>query len=493
MSRDYIRGGVQGLGVPGPPWLERDVAERPAIAGDLTVDAIVVGAGIVGALVAHELTSRGLHVALIERRRIAGGTTGHSTAKITVLHDVSWSTRMRRRGPNPRLAEWAALNAATPALIGDMAASLGIECGYRRLDAHLVAATAAAEPAVAREMDVLRRLGIAAVDLGRDSGAPLGGTRCIRVAEQAQFDPSAFALGLIDSMSPDLLTVAETSPVRKLVREGAVWCAHLDSATVRAPCAVMTALAPVHDPALLFAKLYPYAAYAMEFVPRTPPPGLTLRPRDAASDSWIVAGQHLRLASQADERAVYARLLRQTEAWFPGCRPVRYWSTHDLWTPDWLPFVGRVGPKGGLYMIAGFGGWGMSASLPAARLVADAITGMPNTGLLRFLSPNRLPGLRALPSFAREGAIVARRLLLLSEAQRHAADVPGVTAVTPGSKTPRCTHLRCRLKVDPAEGTLNCPCHGSRFTGSGSNLYGPAKRVLTAPRPDSASRPRAEA
>jgi glycine/D-amino acid oxidase-like deaminating enzyme len=492
MEREYIRAAEGVPGAPGSAWLVHDAPQHPPITGDVTADALVIGAGVVGALVASELASRGLRVAVLERRRIAGGTTGHSTAKITVLHDTSWSTRLRRRGPSPRLAEWAALNAATPSEIGGLASSRDIQCDFRRLDAHLVAATASFEPAVVHEMETLRRLGLPVEDLGSLPGAPLGGVRCIRVADQAQFDPAAFAVGLIDSLPPERVVVAESSPVRRLTREGPLWCAHLDGGTVRAPHAVMTALAPVRDPALLFARLYPYAAYVLEFMPVTPPPDgfwiqagddeLTLRPKDGPEGSWIAAGQHLRLASQADERAVYARLLAAVESHCPECRVIRHWSTHDLWTPDWLPFVGAVGPRDGLHVISGFGAWGMSASLPAARLVADAIAGSPNVPLLTYLSPDRLPGPRALPSFLRESAVVARRLLVPSAQQRHAVAAPGVSAVTEGSKTPRCTHLRCRLKVDPAEGTLDCPCHGSRFTGTGCALYGPAQRDLD-PRP----------
>jgi hypothetical protein len=127
-------------------------------------------------------------------------------------------------------------------------------------------------------------------------------------------------------------------------------------------------------------------------------------------------------------------------------------------------------------MIGGFGGWGMSQSLPAARLLADAIVGAAREPLLRLLSPNRPPGLHALPTFLHENAAVARRLLLPSAEQRHAA--AGSVVVAQGSVPPRCTHLHCRLKVDSAEGTLNCPCHGSRFTGGGDALYGPAQRDL---------------
>jgi glycine/D-amino acid oxidase-like deaminating enzyme len=486
VEREYIGANADVSGAAGSTWLARAAEQRPPITTDVTADVLVVGAGIVGALVAFELASRGLSVALLERRRIAGGTTGHSTAKITVLHDTDWSACIGRRGFSAALAEWAVLNAATPSAIEDLARSRRIECGLRMTESHLVAATASDDLAVVREMEALRHLGVGVDDLGRVPGAPLGGHHCIRATGQAQFDPAAFTLGLVDSLPPGQVTVAEGSPVRGLVREGGVWRAHLDHGSVRATQAVMTSLAPVRDPALLFTRFYPYCAYAYEFVPADPPPdgfwiqiggdNITLRPRDEKEGSWIAAGEHVRQAAEPDERAIYARLVRAVESHFPGSRPVRHWSTEDLWTPDGLPFVGRVGPRRGLYVICGFGGWGMSASLPAARLVADAITGSPNAPVLKLLSPDRVPGLRAMPTFLRENSIVARRFVAPTHQQKHAD--AGVEAVAEGAVPPRCTHLHCRLKVDTAEGTLDCPCHGSRFTGAGDALYGPARSDL---------------
>ncbi len=39
-----------------------------------------------------------------------------------------------------------------------------------------------------------------------------------------------------------------------------------------------------------------------------------------------------------------------------------------------------------------------------------------------------------------------------------------------------CTHLGCL--VDPAQGGLQCHCHGSRYDSNGQNLSGPAPRPL---------------
>jgi Rieske Fe-S protein len=49
------------------------------------------------------------------------------------------------------------------------------------------------------------------------------------------------------------------------------------------------------------------------------------------------------------------------------------------------------------------------------------------------------------------------------------------TSVVAVSRT--CTHQGCQVST-PSGGSLNCPCHGSRFTVSGSVVQGPATQPL---------------
>jgi cytochrome b6-f complex iron-sulfur subunit len=41
-----------------------------------------------------------------------------------------------------------------------------------------------------------------------------------------------------------------------------------------------------------------------------------------------------------------------------------------------------------------------------------------------------------------------------------------------------CTHLGCLTAWKPEEGTIACPCHGSRFSREGQKLAGPAPKPL---------------
>ena len=72
--------------------------EYPALSEDIKTDVLVIGGGIAGVTSAYLLKKEGLSVAVLEADRIAGGTTGHTTAKITSQHQLIYHRIMKQMG-----------------------------------------------------------------------------------------------------------------------------------------------------------------------------------------------------------------------------------------------------------------------------------------------------------------------------------------------------------------------------------------------------------
>ena len=70
----------------------------PRLTGTHDADVVVVGAGITGLTTALLLAQGGVSVAVVEAHRVASGTTGYTTAKVTSLHSMAyWDEDQRAR------------------------------------------------------------------------------------------------------------------------------------------------------------------------------------------------------------------------------------------------------------------------------------------------------------------------------------------------------------------------------------------------------------
>lgn len=474
-------------GYSGSPWLVREALPRPPLLADIETDAIVVGAGIVGVLVARELTSRGFEVAVLERAKLGRATTGNSTAKVTVLHGTDWSRITKHHPVDDALREWALLNTAAPSVLGRIAREDEVLCRMRTLDARLCVREDSDTGSLERQHQALKALGVPVRDVDRMPSSPLGPVTAFGLPHQAQFDPYAFTSGVMDALCRGGCLLFENTAVRSIVPDAKGWVAITDGGTVRAPVVVMASLAPARDPALLFARLFPYAHYAIECIPGDRTDGmwieagggyLTARPVDGAEGRWIFSGESGRIASDPDATVPMQRLIGEVMGATESGEPYRYWMAEDYSTPDGLPFAGRVGARDGLYYVGGFGGWGITKSQVCAALVADQIEGLDRAGLTELLAPNRFPARTTQHYLLSENVFTAKHLLFPTPAQRHALEPVEAIGLAEGGTPPRCTHMGCRTQVNSIDLTLDCPCHGSRFAEDGEPLYGPARKSM---------------
>lgn len=72
-------------------WIDSTpTANFPPLSNNLSVDVAIVGAGIAGITPARLLKRAGKTVAVIESQQISTGVSGHTTAKVTLLHQSAW-------------------------------------------------------------------------------------------------------------------------------------------------------------------------------------------------------------------------------------------------------------------------------------------------------------------------------------------------------------------------------------------------------------------
>jgi len=101
----------------------------PKLKTNITCDVAVIGAGITGALLAHELVRNGFKVVVVDKRAPGTGSTSASTALLLYETDASLAELSRRHGAAAARRVYA-LGRQAIREIGAIVRSLRIDCGF---------------------------------------------------------------------------------------------------------------------------------------------------------------------------------------------------------------------------------------------------------------------------------------------------------------------------------------------------------------------------
>ena len=186
---------------------------------------------------------------LVESRRVGAGTTGHSTAKLSLLQG-SVLQRLRQHAGDEVLAAYVAANRTGRDWL-DLLAQRGAEVQSR--DAVTYAVTDAGARRVAREAEAASAAGLPVVET-TDAGLPFPVLSAIRLRDQAQFDP----LDVLEALRAELEALGGTVIEGTRVT-GCSWTRPWRVATtggdVVAERVVLATQTPVLDRSLHFARL----------------------------------------------------------------------------------------------------------------------------------------------------------------------------------------------------------------------------------------------
>ena len=479
----------------------------PRLDGDISVDVAVVGAGITGLTAAMLLKRAGRTVAVVESKEIVRGTTGYTTAKVTAGHRLVYQD-LRKTFGDEGARLYADSQQAALERVAELIAEFRLDCDFRR-DSHYVYAESRDDLAkVEREVEVEQELGLPASYVDEIS-LPFPVAGALRLDNQAQFHPRKYLLPLAHALATNSNYVLERTRVLD-VEEGEPCIVRTDRGDVRARDVIVASSLPILDRGLFFAKAHPYRSYtlAARIPAEQAPDGMFINAggstrsirtaRDGERLLLIVNGNGHKTGEEPHNQNRYLQLQEFIRSRF-GLEEIAYrWSTHDYYTLDQVPYIGRLRRRSRhLYVATGFNGWGMTGGTLAAMILGDLILGNENPWA-QLYDANRLKVRGAASMLVKENAKVARHWVGDRLAR---TDAPALDAVAPGegaivsmhgeriaayrdeqntlhTLSPVCTHLACYVSWNRAEKTWDCPCHGSRFTGDGTVIQGPAVRDL---------------
>lgn len=427
---------------------------RNPLPGNKKTEVAVIGAGLFGILAAHYLKEQGKEVIVLEANRIGSGQSGYTTAKITSQHNLIYQKLVNTMGEK-HAAAYALANQQAIRDYEKLIDRYRIACHFEKKDAYLFSVN---ESEILRqEADCAARCGIPA-SFVRETELPFPVHGAVRFADQAQFHPLEF----IEALSGDL-TVYERTNVREVKGHEII----TNRGVVKADHIVFACHFPfVNIPGFYFLRMYQEKSYVMALGPVKELEGMYLG-IDKNSYSFRSAGDTLLLGhgshrtGKCPKKNPYEEMRRLREHFYPDTEEYGRWSAEDCMSVDSVPYIGHFsGVLADWYVATGFGKWGMTTSMAAARMVTAQIMGR-RTPYDEVFTPQRFRPKAAASTF-------------LSHAGYSAAGL--MSGAMP--KVPRCPHLGCRLVYNRMDGRYECPCHGSQFEQNGKICVGPAQESL---------------
>ena len=354
-------------------------------------DIAIIGAGIMGSVLAERLSAQGLSVVLLDRRPPGMGSTAASTAQLMWAMDVPLCKLAAQIGEDAAARRWKRVYRAVREL-AERIDGLGIDCARHDRPTVYLAGQELDEEGLKQEAALHRKYGLPTQFLDSDAvGHRFGITPRAALVSDGGFevDPVRLTHGLLGIARGRGARICYPVDVTSLAeQEDGIVLTLADGQTISAGQVI---LAGGYERATLF--LPPEFSLLSTFVMATAPGAAPLWRENAMI--WEASDPYLYIRTDADGRIIAGgedldfvdadhrdALIGQKAGTIAakvgallGSGPLavhRAWAATFGASPDGLPAIGRAANMQRLWLSAGFGGNGIAFAALASELLASA-------------------------------------------------------------------------------------------------------------------------
>lgn len=426
-------------------WLnENPLGEYQALKKDIKTDVLIIGGGICGLLCGYFLKSLNIDCVIVESNRIASGTSGNTTAKITSLHGALYNNLINKYGIETA-KKYFEINEKA---IGEFKKiAKNFDCDFKVTDAYTYSLND--KKKIEKEFRALESIG-ANPKLKFEAPLPFSIAAAVGIENEAEFNPIKF----IKYISKDL-RIYENTRVNKIENQ----YAYFKDGKIKAENFIVTTHFPfINKYGLYFLKLYQERSYVLALENAANLDGMYVDEADNGlsfrnyKNLLFLGGGGGRTGMPCGN---WEELIKVKEKYYSNSNIKYKWATQDCISLDKIPLIGQYSPKTpNIFVATGFNKWGMTSSMVAAMILSDLISDRKNE-YADIFSPSR--------------SILKPQLFINGfEAVKN--------YIIPTTK--RCSHLGCALKWNKYEHSWDCSCHGSRYDNNGNILNNPANTKI---------------
>ncbi len=482
----------------------------PHLKQDLDIDVAIIGGGITGISAAHLLAQQGKNVAVLESRKVGGGTTAHSTGNLYCTIDQILSS-LEKKYDDEVIEKVAASRTEALRQIAMWVEEFNLDCDYREVPWYLYSLDGKNKKKIEKEFKTGRAANVPFEPV-EESEFPVPAEAGLKLEEQAQINPKKYVQELAKNVERERCTIYENAHVTKVEKAGGGFKVHTEDAAVKADYVIHA----THTPKgikIVQTMMGPYREYGVAYKTEKPvhPDGIFWgyfgEGKKISTRNYSRNGEHFLMAvgeaHKVGEAGNNVENIKKLEAfahkYFDVEEPAFRWGGQHYRPADLLPYIGSTFRHSNEFVATGFSTDGLVYGTLAAMILTDHITDKENRWD-ELYKATRMQPKKSASKFWEENKDVAKKLLKTIEVGGD--DLASAAALQKGEgkvlekeghklavyrkdngeltvRTAVCPHLKCTVAWNEAEQTWDCPCHGSRFETDGSVLEGPALHALS--------------
>ncbi|MFX3673816.1 MAG: FAD-dependent oxidoreductase [Paenisporosarcina sp.] len=478
---------------------------------NMSTDVLIVGAGIAGITAAYLLAKEGVQVKVIEGSKIASGTTGFTTAKVTAQHGPIYHQLIKTFDEEKAKLYFEA-NQNAIEQVRKLVKSLSIDCDLEERQAVIYAETEEGKSVLHAEKEAYDKLDIPGDLSSAIPTLPFPVEETLSMLNQAQFHPVKYVSALVKEAQKLGVTFHEDTRAMKIKNGDQITVELRDDLEIKANKVLVTSHFPFNDEdGLYFTRLAPKRSYAVcakvsdikldGMYINVEKPTRSIRSVEGPNGEQyiLVGGEGHKVGQHADKTNEYYQTLANFAKQHYPVESIDYhWSAQDYATLDQIPYVGQtMTGMPNVFVATGFDKWGMTNGTNAGFLLTDLCQGRENPYEELFTPTRSKMKAEDAKNFLKENANVAKELITgkfdrPSESIDDLKEDEGKIVMIGNHKTgaykdqkgklhlvkPTCTHMGCDVNWNDEERSWDCPCHGSRYSYTGRVLEGPAVEPL---------------
>lgn len=486
-------------------WIENvsEIESNGELQEDTNTDVCIIGGGICGITTAYYLTQKGYNVIVIEKNQVGHGVTGHTTAKITSQHGLIYHYLSDKYGIKFAQKYFEA-NEDAIKNIKEIIEENGINCDFEKKDNYIYTCNKSDVQKIKEEAESLKYISTNSEETTK-TNLPFEILDAVKLKNQAQFNPLKYIKSLVNIIMKNKNRIYINTLCTDIKRESNEYIVYANKNKIYAKYVVLASQYPfLKIPGFYFTKMYQSSSYVIGVETKKElPNGMYLNieeptysfrtAEDKGKNILLIGGADHITGDKVTYKNTYEILEKKAKELYPDCSILYKWSTRDAISLDKIPYIGEYSSLlPDMYVATGFNKWGMTSSNIAANIIVDKIEGKGSIYDEIFKSTRLKPitnkgEMKNIVVKSGKGLIKNRIKEEKLEVKDIANDDGGIIEIDEEKIgvykddkgeiyciKPVCPHLGCILEWNSADKTWDCPCHGSRFSKYGKNIYGPA-------------------